>query len=982
MANQVSYGGYLESVLSNAYVFTDCVLNDIILYTDYPHQSFLIGTDHEKMSALRVDSNIVHFNYNTYTNNAIGLGTSNFLHMNPSHKFTIMGKSNNSNSPSIGFYTEDSAYPVYQQWVNSHDSISIGLDAFYDGSNVISSSCNFNIFATKDDNALSLLTSYNVTPGNAIDLSQQLCLTSNGLFSFGNIYPTQKITITGPSNSKEGPHFITYTDQDDLPLSHVINLSHDSIIYGIDSYLDLENYNWISSDWKANYRIVKNSGKLTASVAYDAEPGTTIFEESWSPAISINSNSFVGLGTVDPTHRITIKGPDASVLGPHMAFYNMNNPGNPSMQLLNWTNDDISISFDTYWNLDKNIWTSSDPGANFRIQKENATLIFYSTCNIPTGYDIDPMEWASALSIGSNSFVSLGNSNPTHRLTIIGPSNDVKGPHSAFYVTDDPSYPVFQQYNARHGDINIAFDCYYNGENWLSSDTSANFIISKKNSNLIFFAGNSTNLGSSITTIPIMSMASNGETYFYKNVNFSSHVLPASNMQFDLGSPSRRWRDLYLSGSSINLQNVLLKKDTDSSGLVVVNGDSNSVTRIWAKEILLGDPDNVANNFTYLLYASNNGLQIKNLTSNILPQSFSQIKNLFITDSNVGIGLSNPSTTIHVIENFNNQIRFDNVRNNNGVLFGIEDCNVGGGGIIWNKSNAHLKFGTQNIERMRISRDGKLFIGSVDPSNALENQVEISTGGSNNAFVIYNNSNLKYGIWLNTSNTLAQIGAHDWTNNNPINLIIQPNESNVGIGTMTPQEKLHVLGSAFVTGQLLGNSSNDSNIPAFSFLEDKTSGIYSIYQGALGFVTESVERMQINEDGYVGIATSTPDAILDVAGDTIIRSNLSIYGQLNVYQNAVFESITVLSNTVNIYGQLNAYSNAFFASNVTIGSNLLVQQATTLSNTTNIYGQLNAYSNAFFASNVTIASNLLVQQGASLSNTVNIYGQLNAYSNA
>ena len=902
MANQVSFGGYLESSLSNSYVFTDCLLNDIVLYTDYPKQNLLFGTDHEKMSALCITSNTVKFNHNIYTQNTIGLGTSNVLHMSPSHRFTIMGPSNNSNSPSFAMYTaDDTNYPVYQQWVNHHDSILFGLDAFYTGSNILSSSSNFNVLISKSNHIFSLLIACNVIPGVELDskLTPEFSLSSNGLFSFGNIDPVQKITVKGSSNSVDGPHFITYTDQDIYPLTHSANLSHDFIVYGIDAYIDANTNSWFSSDSNANYQISKSNGKLIVFAASNIEPGANVLEEYWNPSIMVNSNAFIGIGGLESTHRLTVRGPDMNAIGPHMAFYTSFNPNHATMQFLNWTSDHISISFDTYWNLDSNMWISSDSNANFRIQKENATLTLYSASNIPQGLDIAPEAWVSALSIGSNSFVALGNSNPTYRLTVVGPSNDVSGPHTAFYVTQDSNYPVFQQYNTGHDDVSLAFDSYYDGNDWLSSDSRANFKISKHQSKLTISAGSPVNPGDPVTWSPSITVSSNahisvqGTTLFHSNVNFSAHAIPTSNMVWDLGSSNKRWRDLYLSGDSINLQNVLLKKEPSSAGLVVVNGESNTVTRIWAKELLIGNPDDVTNNNTYLLFASNNGLQIKNMTSNIIPQFFSQVKNLFITDSNIGIGLSNPTTIIHSRINVNNQIKFDTSVNGQGILIGIEDCNLGGGALLWNLSNAHIKFGTGNIERMRVSRDGKVYIGAVDSLNSLNSILEISAGGSNNSFMLYNNSNSKYGIWMSTSNYYAQIGAQDWTNNNNLNLIIQPNACNVGIGTLVPREKLHILGKTYVSEQILGNSSNGSNVPVFSFYGDSNSGIYNASPGTIGIVTNSIERMNIDSNGK-----------LEVAGDVVIRSNISMYGNCFACNLSVRTNIITINSDQTLWSGL------------------------------------------------------------------------------
>lgn len=59
--------------------------------------------------------------------------------------------------------------------------------------------------------------------------------------------------------------------------------------------------------------------------------------------------------------------------------------------------------------------------------------------------------------------------------------------------------------------------------------------------------------------------------------NLSYSIIPDSNEAYDLGSSSRRFRDLYLSGSTLNLGGVSLKKDSDNAfsiGTDLVGGEA------------------------------------------------------------------------------------------------------------------------------------------------------------------------------------------------------------------------------------------------------------------------------------------------------------------------------------------------------------------------------------------------------------------------
>jgi hypothetical protein len=57
------------------------------------------------------------------------------------------------------------------------------------------------------------------------------------------------------------------------------------------------------------------------------------------------------------------------------------------------------------------------------------------------------------------------------------------------------------------------------------------------------------------------------------NVDFtsiSSNVVPSSNVTYDLGSPTKRWRDIYLSGNTIDLGGAQLKSDANSGALLII----------------------------------------------------------------------------------------------------------------------------------------------------------------------------------------------------------------------------------------------------------------------------------------------------------------------------------------------------------------------------------------------------------------------------
>src|SRR6056300_78550 len=64
-------------------------------------------------------------------------------------------------------------------------------------------------------------------------------------------------------------------------------------------------------------------------------------------------------------------------------------------------------------------------------------------------------------------------------------------------------------------------------------------------------------------------------TFGFTNGTFTGSLIPDSNEAYDLGSPTNKFRDLFLSGNPITLGTLDLK---DSNGnLVVVDSDGNKI---------------------------------------------------------------------------------------------------------------------------------------------------------------------------------------------------------------------------------------------------------------------------------------------------------------------------------------------------------------------------------------------------------------------
>lgn len=95
--------------------------------------------------------------------------------------------------------------------------------------------------------------------------------------------------------------------------------------------------------------------------------------------------------------------------------------------------------------------------------------------------------------------------------------------------------------------------------NFYSENTNANFV--KVQSNVgSQYSGNATvTLPTSTGTLALTSDISNASDSDFSNVN--QHFIPLVDSVYDLGSPTKKWRDLYLSGKSLHLGDTTITND-------------------------------------------------------------------------------------------------------------------------------------------------------------------------------------------------------------------------------------------------------------------------------------------------------------------------------------------------------------------------------------------------------------------------------------
>jgi hypothetical protein len=186
-----------------------------------------------------------------------------------------------------------------------------------------------------------------------------------------------------------------------------------------------------------------------------------------------------------------------------------------------------------------------------------------------------------------------------------------------------------------------------------------------------------------------------------------------------------------------------------------------------------------------------------------------------------------------------------------------------------------MRFETAGSERMRITDNGTIGIGNSIPDSfdASADNLVVGTGSGNNGITIYADTSSNGGLYFadGTSGGARYNGWIDYDHNdnslkvgvNEDNRIIINSSGNVGIGTASPDQKLHVAGNAVVTGiTRIGDGSASS--PAYQFVSDTNTGMFRIGSDQLGFSTAGGQAMMINAAGLVGIGINASANNLEV----------------------------------------------------------------------------------------------------------------------
>jgi len=374
-------------------------------------------------------------------------------------------------------------------------------------------------------------------------------------------------------------------------------------------------------------------------------------------------------------------------------------------------------------------------------------------------------------------------------------------------------------------------------------------------------------------------LATSSELTVGDDATFDSNVLVTGNIGINTDSPGEK---LHVVGNALITGNIEAT-NAQLGGNLTVNGDTvtlNSDLQITGQFTLPEGSVSITNT------GSGPALMVKQSVDEPVVQLFNGDNNIVTVSSNVGIGTNTPLEKLHVA----------------GKILGTGDMNVKGSVVV----DQNLTVGGT------IFTNGGITItsGSDAEDNTIQQPVNDVTIDGN--LLVNGDVRVTTGTSVRLEQDVFMTG-------------------NLGLGTDNPQERLHVVGDALISGnvratdaQVTGNLTVDGDSVTLNAGVD-INGEFSLSNGSLSiynsgtvpalsvnqegtediahFEQNGVSVLRIIDGGNVGIGTTTPTERLQVIGSILASQEFIAESDRRVKDN-----IKLIENGLDKVEQMNGYT--------------------------------------------------------------------------
>ena len=240
------------------------------------------------------------------------------------------------------------------------------------------------------------------------------------------------------------------------------------------------------------------------------------------------------------------------------------------------------------------------------------------------------------------------------------------------------------------------------------------------------------------------------------------------------------------------------------------------------------------------------------------------------TSGNVGIGTNSPTSLggnfREVIVSGASEGAGLQLQDTDGnVKAGLFTSDISSAAFVRTITNHPLVFRTNNTERLRIDSSGNVGVNTSSPTSYANSQATLVIEDDTNPAICWSDTGQTRDWWAvaNGSNLSFNYadGGGSGSASNITNALSMTNSGNVGIGTTSPAQRLHVVSAAstYVQVQNTGNSVN-----AYYGVDTGGAWVGASTNHPLKLHTNNTERLRITSAGLVGIGVTSPTNTLHV----------------------------------------------------------------------------------------------------------------------